>query len=106
MASVAEIFEAMPSKFKGEAAAGMDAVYQYVIDGDDGGAWHTLIKDGTLTVVEGTHESPSVTLSMKSSDYIDLAEGRLNGQAAFMTGKLKIQGDMGLALKLNSLFGE
>ena len=106
MASVAEIFQAMPSKFKAEAAAGMDAVYQYVIDGDDGGSWHTVIKDGSLEVVEGTHESPSVTLSMAAGDYVDLAEGRLNGQAAFMTGKLKIQGDMGLALKLNSLFDE
>ena len=77
-----------------------------MIEGDDGGSWHTVIKDGSLEVVEGTHESPSVTLTMKSGDYVDLAEGRLNGQAAFMTGKLKIQGDMGLALKLNSLFDE
>ena len=41
---------------------------------------------------------------MKESDYLDMINGKLNGQMAFMTGKLKIAGDMGLALKLQNLF--
>jgi len=42
---------------------------------------------------------------MTASDYLDMVNGKLNGQMAFMTGKLKIAGDMGLALRLQSLFG-
>ena len=45
-----------------------------------------------------------MTLAMSAQDYVDMILGKLNGQMAFMTGKLKIAGDMGLALKLQSLF--
>jgi putative sterol carrier protein len=45
-----------------------------------------------------------MTLSMTASDYVDMIMGKLNGQMAFMSGKLKISGDMGLAMKMQSLF--
>ncbi len=104
MTTVSEIFAGMPAKLNKDAAAGVDAVYQYDITGEDGGKWHTHIKDGEITISEGEHEKPNITLTVSAEDYIDMAEGRLNGQAAFMTGKLKIKGDMGLAMKLTSLF--
>lgn len=104
MATVAEIFEAMPSKFKKDAASGMNAVYQYDITGDGGGKWYTAIADGELTVGEGEHDSPNITITISAGDYADLVEGKLNGQMAFMTGKLKVKGDMSLAMKLGSLF--
>ena len=58
-----------------------------------------------LTVTEGKNDNPGVTLTMAASDFLDLANGSLNGQMAFMTGKLKIAGDMSLAMKLGSVFG-
>jgi putative sterol carrier protein len=104
MPTVKEIFEMMPSSFKKEAAAGMDAVYQYDITGDGGGKWYMVIKDGELTVSEGEHDSANTTITIAAQDYIDMIAGTLNGQAAFMTGKLKIAGDMSLAMRLGSLF--
>ena len=103
--TVKEAFDAMPSSFKAEAAAGMNVVYQYCIEGDGGGDWNCVIADGALTVNEGTHDSPNVTLTMAAPDFIDLINGKLNGQMAFMAGKLKISGEMSLAMKLGALFG-
>lgn len=104
MPTVAEVFEAMPERFDKEAAAGMNAVYQYDITGDDGGQWYTAIADGELTVGTGTHDNPNITLTISAPDYLDMIDGKLNGQMAFMTGKLKIKGDMALGMKLGSLF--
>lgn len=66
--------------------------------------YHCTIANETIDVKLGTHEKPNITISMKENDYLDMINGKLNGQMAFMTGKLKIAGDMGLALKLQSLF--
>lgn len=104
MPTVKEIFEAMPANFKKDAAAGMNAIYQFDITGDDGGQWHADITDGELAVAEGTHDSPSITITISAQDYVDMLEGKLNGQMAFMTGKLKIKGDMSLAMKMGQLF--
>jgi putative sterol carrier protein len=66
--------------------------------------YHCTIANETIDVQFGKHEKPNITISMKEGDYLDMINGKLNGQMAFMTGKLKIAGDMGLALKLQSLF--
>jgi putative sterol carrier protein len=66
--------------------------------------FHCTIANEAIDVKSGVCEKPNITLTMKESDYLDMINGKLNGQMAFMTGKLKIAGDMGLALKLQSLF--
>jgi putative sterol carrier protein len=66
--------------------------------------FHCTIANEAIDVKSGACEKPNITLTMKESDYLDMINGKLNGQMAFMTGKLKIAGDMGLALKLQSLF--
>ena len=104
MPTVKEVFDAMPGTFQKDAAAGMNAVYQFDITGEGGGKWYAAIENGELSVVEGEHESPNITLTMADQDYLAMIAGTLNGQMAFMTGKLKIKGDMSLAMKLNSLF--
>ncbi len=104
MPTVEEVFAAMPARFQKEAAAGMNAVYQYDITGDGGGKWYAAIKESELEVVKGKHENPNITLTMADEDYLAMIAGTLNGQAAFMTGKLKIKGDMSLAIKLGLLF--
>lgn len=101
----ADAFEGMSEKFNADAAAGLNAVFQYCLEGDGGGEWNCTIADGALTVSPGTHDSPSVTLTMAAADFLDLVNGKLNGQMAFMSGKLKIAGDMSLAMKLGSIFG-
>ena len=66
--------------------------------------YHFRVANESIEVQTGTHASPNITITMKVSDYLDMVNGKLNGQMAFMTGKLKIAGDMGLALKLQNLF--
>ncbi|GBD26998.1 hypothetical protein HRbin30_02342 [bacterium HR30] len=101
---VKEIFNAMPANLNADAAKGMNAVIQFNLTGDGGGNYYVTIKDGTCTVTEGTHQSPNMTMTMAAQDYVDMITGKLNGQMAFMSGKLKIAGDMGLAMKMQSLF--
>ena len=102
--SCKQAFDMMPTRFNKEAAKGLNAIYQFDLSGDGGGKWHVIINNDTCQVNEGAAASPSITISMTAQDYLDMLSGKLNGQMAFMTGKLRIAGDMGLALRMQSLF--
>ena len=102
--AVKEIFGAMPGQLNADAAKGMNSVIQFNLSGEGGGNYYVEIKDGTAKVSEGSHASPNMTMTLAASDYVDLIMGKLNGQMAFMSGKLKISGDMGLAMKMQTLF--
>jgi putative sterol carrier protein len=102
--SCKQAFDMMPSRFNKEASKGLNAVYQFDLSGDGGGKWYVVIANEQCQVSEGAHASPNITISMTAQDYLDLVTGKLNGQVAFMTGKLRIAGDMGLALRMQSLF--
>jgi putative sterol carrier protein len=83
--------------------ANMNAVYQFDLSGDDGGQYHIVIKDGTAEAGPGAPENPNITISMAGSDFVALREGKLDPTMAFMSGKIKIKGDMGLAMKLQTV---
>jgi putative sterol carrier protein len=102
--SVKESFDLMPTNFKKDKAAGMKAVYQWDITGDGGGKWNAVIDNGNIKVSEGQHASPNITITVASKDWLDILNGKLDGQMAFMSGKLKVKGDMSLAMKLKTLF--
>ena len=94
----------MPGRLNPQAAQGLNCVIQYDLTGDGGGQYHSTIKDGAATVVAGPHPSPNMTVIMGAQDFVDMTSGKLDGMSAFMSGKLRISGDMGLAMKLQSLF--
>ena len=100
-----EIFNEMQKRMDTNPAklAGIKGVFQFDISGADPGAYSVAIGDGKATVSEGSSASPSVTISMASNDFLDMVEGRLDGITAFMGGKLKVKGDMGLAMQLQNL---
>ncbi len=104
MSEVAAFFDQVSEKVNKDKIQGMDCIYQFDITGDDGGQWYITIAGGDATVTQGAAESPSITITMEASNFINLLQGKLNPQMAFMTGKLKIKGDMALALKLQSVF--
>ena len=89
-----EIFAAMPGQLDQNAAKGVNATIQFNLSGDNGGQWYVAIKDGTAQVSEGTAPSANMTMSMAANDYVDMTTGKLNGQMAFMTGKIKVGGNM------------
>lgn len=99
-----EIFAAMSGRFNKEASKGLNATYQFDLSGDNGGKWQAIIQNETCQIKEGPAASPSITISMTAQDFVDMITGKLNGQVAFMSGKLRIAGDMGLALKMQQLF--
>ena len=104
MATVKETFDNMGSRFRADKAAGVNATIQYDITGDQGGTWNAVIKDGACTVNQGAAPTPNLTLQIAAQDWLDMLSGKQSGQMLFMSGKLKIKGDMGLAMKLGSMF--
>lgn len=84
-----------------EEARAIDAVYKFVLDGEDGGTWVVSLRD-PVTVSE-SDEDAQCTIALTSQDFVDMFEGRVNGQQLFFAGRLRIDGDMQLALKLQQL---
>ena len=104
MPTVEEVLNTMAANFNSNFAKGMKTVYQFDLTGDSGGKHHFVIDDGKLQRKVGAHDKPNITITMSAGDFVDMSIGKLNPQMAFMSGKLKIAGDMGLAMKLQQLF--
>jgi len=86
---------------KQEQAAAIGAVFKFALDGEGGGDFIVNLKDKP-GVTEG--DGPAqCTIRMTAQDFVDLTEGKANGQQLFFTGRLKVEGDMSLALRLQSL---
>jgi hypothetical protein len=106
--SVKEVFEVhIPARLqaKPDLIGKINAVYQFHIAGAGGGAWSVDCTTPGGAVVAGTAAEARCTVTMADGDFMKLVTGKLNAQMAFMTGKIKIQGDMGLAMKLQQLLG-
>ena len=102
--TIADLMSKMPSAFVPEKAQGLNAVLQFKFSGSEPGDWYAELKDGTVTVQQGAHPNPKMTLSADSDDYIKLFTGQLDPMQAFMAGKLKLEGDLNLAMKMTQFF--
>src|SRR5579872_68844 len=102
--SIRELFELLPSKFNSEAASGMTKTIQWNITGEESGVWAFQIVDGVGQMIPGGIENPDITLTVSGKNWFAIAEGRLDSTKAFMTGKLKVKGDISIAIKLPQLF--
>jgi putative sterol carrier protein len=103
--TVREIFEGLKGRLAANPAkiATLKGTYQFELTGDDGGIFHAAFDSGQYDIGEGAAQSPGCTITMSTADFVALVSGQLNPAAAFMTSKLKMKGDMGLAMKLQSL---
>jgi putative sterol carrier protein len=68
------------------------------------GDWFITIADGKCEVRQGTAETPKLTLSADAGDYLNIITGKTNAMSAFAEGKVKLKGDLGLAMKLMNFF--
>jgi putative sterol carrier protein len=99
-ANVSEFFDNLKS-IDAAKTAGMHNSYLFDIDG--AGEWVVKVDDGSIDVTEGAGEA-DCTLLASQDDFMKIVNGEQNPTAAYMSGKLKIKGDMGAAMKLQKLF--
>jgi putative sterol carrier protein len=100
----AEIFALAEQEFEPEKAGNLKANFQFNLTGDDGGDWVIAIADGSCKATQGQVENPDVTVKMDGDDFVRMVQGEMNAIAAFMQGKIKIEGNMDLALKMQDMF--
>lgn len=105
MATVSEIFAVMKDRVAANPAkvATLKARYQFDLTGEGGGTYHGVFDNGAIDIGEGAIENAGCTITMSAADFMSMVEGKLNPTAAFMSGKLKMKGDMGLAMKLQTI---
>ena len=106
VSSVKDVFEKhIPAKLqaKPDVVSKINAIYQFNISGPGGGSWSVDCTTPGGKVSEGSSATPRCTVAATDADFLNIVNGKLNAQMAFMSGKLKIQGDMGLAMKLQQL---
>ena len=96
-----EFFETLESRVDPSKAKGMTASYKFDIDG--AGTWLVDVDDGKVSVTEGDGDADCV-ISTSEETFTKIAKGEQNPTAAYMSGKLKVKGDMGQAMKLQKLF--
>jgi putative sterol carrier protein len=103
--TISDLMEKMPGAFIPEKAQGVDAIVHFKFTGTEAGEWNAAIKDGKVEVAQGIPPKPAnMTLTADSNDYIKIITGELDGMQAFMQGKIKLAGDLNLALKLMQMF--
>ena len=102
MPSVKEFFEQLPGRVDMSKTAGMTNTYVFDIAG--AGTWTVSVQGGRVDVREGDSGGGDVTISSSAEHFERIVNGEQNPTTAYMTGKLKVKGDVGAAMKLQKLF--
>lgn len=102
--TVGELFESLSTRFNTSAATGMNKTLQWHIKDQEPGVWAFQIVDGVGRLIPGGVEDPDTTFTTTAETWVAIAEGRQDAIRAFMSGKLKVAGDMMLAMKVPKLF--
>jgi putative sterol carrier protein len=100
--SVAEILDGI-GEIDLEKIQGINGVMLFDMTGEGGGKWTLTLADDGVKVEEGETTAPDVTFTMEAHDFVAIANGELNAVAAFMQGKVKVSGNLALAMRLQSL---
>jgi putative sterol carrier protein len=104
-ALLGQLFKGMAEAFVPERAAGKEAVIQYDVKGGDTvHPYQMKVAGGVCTMSQGTPDPARVTLALVLPDLLRLVTNKVNGQQLFMSGKLKIQGDMTIAMVMQQWF--
>lgn len=101
ISSCKEYFDTIQKRFLPEHAKGVQATFVYDLEGSGGGQWTVRVDNDKISVESGAASDPTVTYKIKASDYVDLANGDLNGAKAFLLRKLKVSGSIPMAQKMN-----
>ncbi len=100
-----QIVEAMPGFLIPEKAGSTQGIIAFDLGGEGGGKWWLKIHDGKAESGKGEPpEAPKVTLAANVEDWVKIMSGKMDPVSSYMTGKLKINGDIGLAMKMQTMF--
>ena len=99
-----QVFDSMRGSFQPAKAKGIHARYQWDLSGPEGGQWWIDVDDGKYKMGKGKIDNPSVTFVAKDKDWVAVSNHQMGGTWAYLTGRLKIRGDQGLARKLGEIF--
>jgi putative sterol carrier protein len=102
--TVSAFFDRLPVAFRADRSDGVSSVFGFDLSGDGGGQWHVAVADQACTVRAGAAPSPQVVVRCAADDWLAIVNGVLDPGAAFMTGRLRVKGDLGLAFTLKDLF--
>lgn len=98
------LMDMLPGLFLPDRAAGVDVDIQAHLTGDGGGDYVVMIHEQQVIAREGTVENPNITVTASAKDALDIANRRLDPMRAFLSGKVRMTGDMRLAMSLVGLF--
>ena len=98
------VFDAMRGGFQPAKAKGVHARYQWDLSGPNGGQWWIEVNDGTYKMGKGQIEHPNVTFIASDKDWVAICHDQLSGTWAYLSGRLRVRGDQGIARKLGEMF--
>ncbi len=99
-----EMLDQLPSHFVPEAAGDAQATVHLELTGPQGGQWTLRVANRQCEVLDGLQGTPNLTISADGQDYVEIMEGRLAPMQAFMQGRVRFKGDLGVAMRMQSWF--
>ena len=99
-----DVFDAMRGSFQPAKAKGVHVRYQWDLSGPNGGQWWIEVNDGTYKMGKGQIDHPNVTFRASDKDWVAICHDQLSGTWAYLTGRLKVRGDQGVARRLGEMF--
>ncbi len=102
--SIEDWIKRLPEAFIPEKAAGVDTKIQLHLSGTGGGDWFMIIQNQKLTVEPGIVENPRLSVSGNAQEVLQILSGQMDGMRAFMQGKIKLSGDIGMAMRMANMF--
>jgi putative sterol carrier protein len=104
LTSIPESFTGLQSTFRPDKAATVDKTIQFNFTGREAGTWTMIVRGGAMQYHEGAADAPSATVTVDSDDWLKILRRELDATMAFMSGKLKIAGDMSVMLSFQGWF--
>ncbi len=105
MQSPSELLADLVDRFRPSAAEGLDAVFQLDLTGNGSGCWHLIVAERQCRLVTGAAQKPNVIITVSAEDWGEMMGGRLDPFTALASGRLRVEGDLELAMRLQTVFG-
>ena len=103
-AAVETAVEWLSKHFDADAARGFSAVFVLDLTGPDGGAITLRLVEGVLSIAPGAASRRDAAIRVEAADFLDVLAGRANGELLHMAGRVRLDGDPALVVKLQTLF--